>query len=121
MPSLAAISIYVFGLTAFGAGVFTLLDPASAAAAHGFPSVCMPVARGNSLAAIAMGIYYTLAGYQENTTFFMLTVPMRLLTTAVFWNQGWTAPAVWEGSGALLTLGALMLRSRTADGRIKAP
>ncbi len=119
MPSLAAISIYIFGLTCLIAGVFALWDPTSAAAGLGFPSICIPVARGNSLAAIGMGIYYTLAGYQENKTFFWLTVPMRLLTTAVFWNQGWNTPAIWEGSGALLTLGALTLGQPTADGKRK--
>jgi hypothetical protein len=66
-----------------------------------------------------MGIYYTLAAYEENTTFFILTVPMRLLTTAVFWNQGWRVPSVWEGSGALLTLAALALGPRTLDGSKK--
>jgi len=115
MPSLAATSIYIFGLTSFIAGVVTLSNPASAAAELGFPSICTPVARGNSLAAIGMGIYYTLAGYQENRKFFMLTVPMRFLTTVVFWNQGWKTPAMWEGSGALVTLGALILGSRTAE------
>lgn len=54
-----------------------------------------------------MGLYYTLAAYQENTAFFCLTVPMRLLTTLVFWSQGWTMPALWEGGGAILTGAAL--------------
>ncbi|KAJ7046375.1 hypothetical protein C8F04DRAFT_1064105 [Mycena alexandri] len=112
MPSLAAFSIYGFGLTSFVAGVFALLDPASSAAQIGIPSISIPAARGNSLAAVGMGIYYTLAAYQEDGTFFMLRVPMCQLTTAVFWNQGWKVPAIWEGSGALLTLGPLTLSSR---------
>lgn len=114
MPSLAAISIYAFGLTSFVAGVFTLLNPASAATELGLSSICAPAFRSSSLAAIAMGIYYTLAGYQENTAFFALTVAMRLLTTVTLWNQGWRALASWEGSGALLTLGALIVGSTTA-------
>jgi hypothetical protein len=101
--------------------VLALLDPASAAAAQGFPSICIPVARGNSLAAIAIGIYYTLAGYQENTTFFLMTVPMRLLTTVVFWNQGWKAPALWEGIGSLWTLGALALGPQAVYGLERVP
>ncbi|KAI0124189.1 hypothetical protein BJ170DRAFT_686556 [Xylariales sp. AK1849] len=117
MPTLAAITIYFFGLTAFLAGVSGLLNPWSTAAQLDFPENCTPVANGNSLAAVAMGIYYSLAAYQENKTFFILTVPMRLLTTAVFWNQGWTAPAVWEGMGALLTAGALVMGSRRPSGR----
>ena len=80
---------------------------------------------GNSLAAIAMGIYYTLAAYQENDVFFALTVPMRLLSTAVFWSQSrglsagqsesesagaqaWMLAAAWEGGGAVLTAAALV-------------
>jgi hypothetical protein len=117
MPSQAAFSIYVFGLTSFIAGVFSLLAPESATAELGFPPIRIPVARGNSLAAIAMGIYYTLAAYQDNKAFFALTVPMRLLTTAVFWSQEWTAPAIWEGSGALLTLSALTFSAWAGDGR----
>lgn len=116
MPSSAAISIYIFGLTCLVAGVFALWDPPSGAAQLGFSSICIPVARGNALAAIGMGIYYTLAAFQENRTFFFLTVPMRLLTTMVFWTQGWNAPAIWEGGGALLTLSALILGQRTAGG-----
>ena len=107
MPSLSARSIYLFGLTSFIAGIFSLLKPASFASAMDFPAVCLPVARGNSMAAIAMGIYYTFAAYQENRGFFVLTVPMRLLTTAIFWSQGWTTPAIWEGAGAVLTFLAL--------------
>lgn len=66
---------------------------------------------GNSLAAIAMGIYYTLAAYQENRLFFLLTVPMRMLTSIVFWNQagGWKMASVWEGGGAALTAFALYI------------
>jgi hypothetical protein len=66
---------------------------------------------GNSLAAIAMGIYYTLAAYQENRAFFYLTVPMRVLTSTVFWTQGgqWKMAGLWEGGGAVLTAVALMV------------
>ena len=31
-----------------------------------------------------MALYYSLAAYQENRTFFIATVPMRLLTAIVF-------------------------------------
>ncbi|KAJ7752574.1 hypothetical protein B0H16DRAFT_787045 [Mycena metata] len=111
MPSPAAFSIYAFGLTAFLAGLVGLIAPTSqAATAHlpgPFSPLCIPTARGNALAVIGMGIYYTLAAYQENEMFFALTVPMRLLTTTVFWAQGWKGPAVWEGGGAVVTLGHL--------------
>ncbi|KAI8945013.1 hypothetical protein F4801DRAFT_152483 [Xylaria longipes] len=110
MPSSAALTIYLFGVTAFLAGVSSLIDPSSSASQLNFPLACTPVARGNGLAAIAMGLYYTLAAYQENTTFFVATVPMRLLTTAVFFAQGWSVPAVWEGAGALITGISLLIR-----------
>lgn len=68
----------------------------------------IPAVRANGLAAIAMSIYYTLAAYQKNRLFFAASVPMRLLTTVVFLGQGWTAPALWEGFGAVVTAFALL-------------
>lgn len=102
-PSSSALTIYAFGVTAFVAGCFALLSPSDA-----LTDECKPVAAGNGLAAIAMGIYYCLAASQENVLFFKLTVPMRLLTTVVFWGHGWTAVAAWEGMGALLTAFTLL-------------
>lgn len=93
MPSFSALTIYLFGATAFGAGVHTLLSSGPAT----------PEMKANSLAAIAMGIYYPLAAYQENRAFFIATVPMRSLSATVFWQQGWVEAAVWEGAGAALT------------------
>lgn len=98
MASPSALTIYLFGGTAFGAGVYTLL----------FTSPTTPEMKANSLAAIAMGIYYPLAAYQENRAFFIATVPMRSLSATVFWRQGWVEAAVWEGAGAALTGLALM-------------
>ncbi|KAL7793061.1 hypothetical protein V8C37DRAFT_379163 [Trichoderma ceciliae] len=73
------------------------------------PPGAMPAVKGNALAAIGMGIYYTLAAYQNNTAFFAATVPMRLLTATVFWGQDWKAASIWEGGGAVLTAAALFL------------
>lgn len=58
-----------------------------------------------------MGIYYTLAAYQENRTFFNLTVAMRLVTSQVFLRQGggWQLAGYWEGGGALITAVALLV------------
>ncbi|KAI1203259.1 hypothetical protein F5X97DRAFT_283946 [Nemania serpens] len=109
MPSPAAVTIYAFGVTAFLAGVASLIDPSSAASQLNFPLACTPAARGNALAAIAMGVYYTMAAYQENTTFFVAAVPTRLLSTVVFFRQGWSVPAVWEGTGAVITAIALII------------
>ncbi|KAJ7366990.1 hypothetical protein DFH08DRAFT_948980 [Mycena albidolilacea] len=111
MPSPAALTIYLFGATAFLAGALDLLEFPSSLNVY-VPADCLPAAAGNSLAAVAMGIYYTLAAYQENRKFFIATVPMRCLTAVVFWRQAWIAPAVWEGTGAVLTALALWMGSR---------
>ncbi|KAE9367619.1 hypothetical protein N431DRAFT_349587 [Stipitochalara longipes BDJ] len=111
MPSPAAWTIYVFGATAFVAGWWQLISPESAVQSLGLSVECVLAANGNSLAAIAMGIYYSLAAYQENRTFFKLTVPMRMLTATVFWGQGgtWKVAGLWEGLGAGLTGLALIV------------
>ncbi|PVH71998.1 hypothetical protein DL98DRAFT_596440 [Cadophora sp. DSE1049] len=115
MPTLAAATIYLFGVTAFVVGIMHLLSPSSAVSSLDLPESCIPAANGkytgNSLAAIAMGIYYTLAAYQENRSFFFLTIPMRTLTSIIFWGQGgsWKMASVWEGGGAALTAVALYL------------
>lgn len=110
MASLSAITIYVFGLSSFLIGTMNLLSPPSALAIFDLPIQALPATNGNALAAIAMGIYYILAAYQENKTFFIITVPMRLLTTAVFWSHegAWKMAAAWEGGGSLLTFLALL-------------
>ncbi|KAI1324967.1 hypothetical protein F5Y16DRAFT_401836 [Xylariaceae sp. FL0255] len=123
MPSAAAVTIYAFGLTALLAGIISLADsysssssPMSPTSQLGLPQSCIPATRGNGLAAIAMGLYYSLAAHQENTAFFLATVPMRLLSTVVFWTQGWWIPAVWEGGAAVLT-GVAILMDRRGSGR----
>lgn len=103
MPTAARITIAAFGFSSFAAGIFTLCDPSPSLKILDLPPAALPAARGNALAAIAMGIYYTLAAYQDNVTFFKWTVPMRLLTTTVFWAQGWYTASLWEGAGALST------------------
>jgi hypothetical protein len=105
MPTPAAYTIYAFGITAFIAGLSNLLFGNSALDNFGLPDACLPAMYGNALAAIAMGIYYTLAAYQENHLFFALTVPMRTLTAVIFWRLGgpWKPAGVWEGFGAALT------------------
>lgn len=110
MPSAAALSIYLFGATALIAGINNLLSPESAAAALDLPPTALSASNGMSLAAIGMGIYYSLAAYQENRMFFLFTIPMRSLSATVFWFQGgaWRVPSIWEGGGALLTLACLI-------------
>ena len=111
MPPLSAISIYLFGLMAFIAGAHDLMFPSTSLSARGLSAEALPVHYGNALAAIAMGLYYTLAAYQRNRMFFILTVPMRLLTASVFGAQGglWRGVAMWEAGGALITAFALFI------------
>lgn len=113
MPSAAALTIALFGLTCLVAGIHTLVLPSSFIANFSLPPGAVPTVYGNGLAATAMGLYYLLVAYQENRAFFIATVPMRLLTTTVFANLGgpWTVPAIWEGVGAFSTLVALIWES----------
>ncbi|KAH7137028.1 hypothetical protein B0J13DRAFT_560411 [Dactylonectria estremocensis] len=107
MPSIARITIIAFGLTSFTAGIFTLYNPDQSLQLLDLPLAALPASRANALAAVAMGIYYTLAAYQDNVAFFTCTVPMRLLTATVFWAQGWYAASLWEGAGSITTAIAL--------------
>ncbi|MCJ1271157.1 hypothetical protein MMC22_011056 [Lobaria immixta] len=110
MPSSPALTIALFGATAFILGIYTLLSPSVFLLRLQLLPAALPALYSNGLAATAMGVYYTLAAYQENKVFFIATVPVRLLSTAVFWAQGgqWRATAVWEGTGASLTGTALL-------------
>ncbi|EJD53373.1 hypothetical protein AURDEDRAFT_157945 [Auricularia subglabra TFB-10046 SS5] len=104
MPSAAAVTAYAFGVTAFAAGAHELLLNADDG-----PN------KGNALAAIAMGLYYTLAGWQENRTFFALSVPMRTLSAIIFLRIGgdkWRTAGLWEGAGAACTAIALLVARR---------
>ena len=115
-PSITSLTIYAFGLSAFAVGVHNLLFPQYALASLNLPADAITAMKGNSLAAIAMGIYYTLAAYQRNRAFFLLTIPMRLLTATVFWRAGgpWKYASSWEGGGALITAIAMLW-----DGRMR--
>lgn len=111
MPEVAHLTIYAFGVSSFLIGAHNLLNPQTALAALDLPAAALPASQGNSLAALAMGMYYCLAARRRDRSFFALTVPMRLLTASVFWKYGanWTKAALWEGGGAILTALALIL------------
>lgn len=113
--SYTSYTILAFGVSAFFAGAHTLIRPHAFMSSFSIPAGAEPPVYGNGLAAIAMGIYYTLAAVQENRAFFMASVPMRLLTASVFGVQGgpWVVPGIWEGVGALATGVALVLDSRS--------
>ncbi|RFU76542.1 hypothetical protein TARUN_5706 [Trichoderma arundinaceum] len=109
MSPIPRATILAFGATSFVSGIASLISPALMIDSLSLPSGAVPAVKGNALAAIAMGIYYTLAAYQNNTAFFAATVPMRLLTATVFWGQDWKAASIWEGTGAVLTATTLFL------------
>jgi hypothetical protein len=112
MVSTAQATIYLFGASSLLAGLTCLAAPALVEPSAATHPETLPFIRANGLAATAMGIYYPLAAYQNNAAFFAATVPMRLLTTAVFWAQGWPGAAAWEGLGAVATALALSLGSK---------
>lgn len=115
MPSFPAYTIYAFGLTSLLAGLASLLSPDTVPPASTLPAACQPASAGNALAAIAMGLYYPLAAWQENRAFFRLSVCMRAVTSAVFFGLDggawgvWRTAAAWEGGGAAVTGLALLV------------
>ncbi|CAH0057556.1 unnamed protein product [Clonostachys solani] len=109
MPSLAALTIYFFGLTALHHGVSNLVWPKQALAARKLPEAALPALNAFSITAIGIGIYYCLGAYQENRAFFALTLA-RFVSTAIFWAQGpaWQGIARFEGISAVVTGLALL-------------
>jgi hypothetical protein len=61
-----------------------------------------------------MGVFYSLAAYQENLAFFRCSVLTRMVTTIVLGSLGgaWKNVAMWEGAGAAATAAALSLDKR---------
>lgn len=109
MPSLAALTIYLFGASAFHHGVSNLLSPKRALASKRLDEASLPALNGFSVAIIGIGIYYMLAAWQENRTFFAMTL-LRFVSAAIFWRQGpaWRTIATWEAFSAVLTGFTLM-------------
>jgi hypothetical protein len=114
MPSSPATATYIFGFMSLISGVVLLLDPMLSPPLQQLPlacqEACMPISRATAMAATAMGIYYPLLAWQENRAFFIATVPVRLLSSAVFiqGGPGWGVVSVWEGCGACATGAALL-------------
>lgn len=109
MPSISAITIFIFGLSAFNHGVTNLISPRKALATKQLPETALPALNGFSVAIIGIGIYYMLAAYQENRMFFVLTLA-RFISARIFWVQGpaWRVIATWEAGSAGLTAAALI-------------
>ncbi|KAF5559408.1 hypothetical protein FPHYL_7096 [Fusarium phyllophilum] len=108
MPSITAVTIFIFGLSAFNHGVSNLISPRKALAAKQLQDSALPALNGFSVAIIGIGIYYMLAAYQENRGFFALTLA-RFISARIFWLQGpaWRVIATWEAFSAALTAVAL--------------
>ena len=108
MPTITALTIYVFGLSAFNHGVSNLIQPRKALAAKQLPESALPALNAFSVAIIGIGIYYMLAAYQENTAFFAMTLA-RLISARLFWLQGpaWRVISTWEAVSAVMTAAAL--------------
>ncbi|KAF4430457.1 hypothetical protein FACUT_8823 [Fusarium acutatum] len=108
MPSITAVTIFIFGLSAFNHGVSNLISPRKALAVKQLQDSALPALNGFSVAIIGIGIYYMLAAYQENRGFFTLTLA-RFISARIFWLQGpaWRVIATWEAFSAVLTAVAL--------------
>lgn len=119
MPSLPALFTLLFGLTSLTLGTYTLLSPTQTLTHLSLPPSATPSVAASSLAAIAMGAFYLLAGYQENRAFFKLSLATRSLTAVVLWRfgAGWRGVAAWEGVGVLVTGLALGVESSGGRGK----
>ncbi|KAF5011841.1 hypothetical protein FDECE_2073 [Fusarium decemcellulare] len=108
MPSIAALTIYLFGASAFNHGVSNLVSQRKALVAKQLPDSALPALNGFSVAIIGIGIYYMLAAYQENRAFFTMTLA-RFISARIFWAQGpaWRVIATWEAISAVMTAAAL--------------
>jgi hypothetical protein len=112
MPSIAAFTIHLFSTIAFISGIAGLLNPSFNLEQLDLPAAAAPAIQASSLGAVAIGIFYILAAFQENRAFFKLTLLTRTLTAIWAMRVGgrWTVLGMVEGLGALVTAGALVLR-----------
>jgi|SRR5687768_5519754 hypothetical protein len=108
MPSIAALTIYAFGFTAIHHGLDILIRPSQALASKQLTKTAVQPLNAFAVAALGIGIYYVLAAWQENRTFFAATL-LRFVSAAIFWKQGdaWKGIARWEGASAVTTAVAL--------------
>jgi hypothetical protein len=122
----AGYSIAVFGAMALLLGVASLIEPEIMLRSAGAPTN-HPVlfVRISAMAATNMGVYYVLAAAAEMRSFFVWTVPFRVLTASVFTSMvvagvapmGMLGVAAWELAGATATAIALRSdRNRMARG-----
>jgi hypothetical protein len=111
MPSITGSTIHLFGAIALISGICGLLNPSYNLQQLNLPADAAPAIQASSLGAIAIGVFYILAAFQENRAFFKLTLLTRTLTAiwAMRVGGGWTVLGRLEGLGALVTACALVL------------
>jgi hypothetical protein len=111
MPSIAALTIHIFGAVALFSGIAGLLNPSFHLQQLDLPAAAAPAIQASSLGAIAIGVFYILAAFQENRAFFKLTLLTRTLTAIWAMRLGgeWTVLGRLEGLGAIITACALVL------------
>eukprot|EP00698_Gefionella_okellyi_P000201 TRINITY_DN10175_c0_g2_i1.p1 TRINITY_DN10175_c0_g2~~TRINITY_DN10175_c0_g2_i1.p1 ORF type:complete len:150 (+),score=19.34 TRINITY_DN10175_c0_g2_i1:61-510(+) len=126
LSSQAAISMFVFGLTALVNGVLGILFEDTYARTFNLGIINnvldSPLLRAANVAAFNMGWYYVLCALAGNKFFFAITVPFRCVTFALFsitaWQQGGATgrtmlmTAVIELAGALWTAWGLLYDRR---------
>ncbi|KAH7117557.1 hypothetical protein B0J11DRAFT_536242 [Dendryphion nanum] len=119
MPSTTAYTIAIFGLSCFLSGIFTLFNASISLSTLDLPPTARPAVQASSLAAIAMGVFYCLAAWQENRAFFKFSLGTRTLTTVVFLRTGgpWWMLGIWEGVGVLSTMAGLVWDRRKRNAR----
>jgi hypothetical protein len=102
------LTVVVFGVTAIVMGVVGVLFPQQFLDELGVTSSVVMMS-ASSMGALNMGIYYLWAVWHRNYLFIYYTVPFRILTFCVFFYLSTSIPkliqvALWEGTGAILTL-----------------
>lgn len=115
--SIAALTAYAFGISSTVGGAITLVDPQRILDFLGLASRARvattgAITRSLGLAAVATGVFYITAGYQNNRTFLIISAPLRILTAGIFWREGpgpFRALGIWQGAGALMTAAGLLL------------
>lgn len=109
MPSVAALSIYIYGLFTSLAGTYNIIFSSNTAPID--PVLPLSVVEAIYVAAIASGAYSLLAAWQENRAFFWAKVAVGALTATVLGRHArdgegldiWGTVAVWEGAAAATT------------------
>lgn len=119
--NLSSLSMLIFGVLALALGLLGIIQPEATLSLLNFEvlertqrttgdySIVFLVA--SSMASVNMGIYYILASLHNMKSFYVWTVPFRMVTFAVFTGvvingtapQGFIGVGLWELAGAIIT------------------